>query len=443
MKKFASVFLSIIIVVSAFCGTNITAYAKDPIKTKTVDIDDIEFEENEITIKLDKPSVVYVDFELIVDENGLGNKYYDKLDGTNGIHFYLYNSKFSDDAVCKLPKHYYYSTYWYYSDEVLPAGKYTICIDFLKDNIVADFMKCKYKVYTYSGYSTSVNLPSKQSVEVNQIKEISLKDVKPSNTLSAPIWKVDNKKIAKVVGAEKNKVYIEGVKKGTCYLYATLQNGKKYKCKINVKKPSPKLNKDYAEIPFGDSIKLKMLYSDKKYKWSSSNKSIATVDSKGVVRAKKTGTCTITAKYGKKSYKCKVKVYRMWTDYVATLYDYNTRDNYFSVKFKNYGSKSLTILSDGAYCMDVDYKSYDRDLRLKGNEDIKIKPGETKTVKFYVKGSVTWYDYQDFTIRYYFKYNGAKYLGSVWDEDSVFKRGNSWYNTYYYTNDLYELQSRV
>ena len=43
-------------------------------------------------------------------------------------------------------------------------------------------------------------------------------------------------------------------------------------------------------------------------KWSTSNKKIATVNSKGKVTAKKAGTATITAKSGKKSAKVKVKV---------------------------------------------------------------------------------------------------------------------------------------
>lgn len=44
-------------------------------------------------------------------------------------------------------------------------------------------------------------------------------------------------------------------------------------------------------------------------KWSSSNKKAATVSNKGVVTAKKKGTAVITAKKGKKSVKCKIKVF--------------------------------------------------------------------------------------------------------------------------------------
>ena len=46
----------------------------------------------------------------------------------------------------------------------------------------------------------------------------------------------------------------------------------------------------------------------KKIKWSSSNKKIATVSSKGLVKAKKVGTVTITAKYGSKTRKFSITV---------------------------------------------------------------------------------------------------------------------------------------
>lgn len=48
--------------------------------------------------------------------------------------------------------------------------------------------------------------------------------------------------------------------------------------------------------------------SAKKVKWSSTNRKIATVSAKGVVRAKKTGRCTIKAKTGKSVYVCSISV---------------------------------------------------------------------------------------------------------------------------------------
>lgn len=71
--------------------------------------------------------------------------------------------------------------------------------------------------------------------------------------------------------------------------------------KAEAKKPM--LNKDKATIYYGDTTTLKMLNTKSKTKWTSSNKKVATVSSKGKITAKGLGTATITAKIGKKSYK--------------------------------------------------------------------------------------------------------------------------------------------
>ena len=69
-----------------------------------------------------------------------------------------------------------------------------------------------------------------------------------------------------------------------------------------------RLNKTKLTISVGQKVTLKVKGSRKKAKWSSSNKKVATVSRKGKVRAKKTGKTTITAKVGKKKYRCKITV---------------------------------------------------------------------------------------------------------------------------------------
>lgn len=69
-----------------------------------------------------------------------------------------------------------------------------------------------------------------------------------------------------------------------------------------------KLNKTKATIYVGKTITLKLKNNKKKVKWTTSNKKIATVNKKGKVKGKKAGKVTITAKVGKKKYKCKVTV---------------------------------------------------------------------------------------------------------------------------------------
>lgn len=69
-----------------------------------------------------------------------------------------------------------------------------------------------------------------------------------------------------------------------------------------------RLNKTKLTISVGQKVTLKVKGSRKKAKWSSSNKKVATVSRKGKVRAKKAGKTTITAKVGKKKYRCKITV---------------------------------------------------------------------------------------------------------------------------------------
>ncbi len=69
-----------------------------------------------------------------------------------------------------------------------------------------------------------------------------------------------------------------------------------------------KLNATKLTLKVGDTYKLKVKGTTKTVTWSSGNKSIASVSSKGKVTAKAEGTATITGKVGTKKYTCKVTV---------------------------------------------------------------------------------------------------------------------------------------
>lgn len=78
---------------------------------------------------------------------------------------------------------------------------------------------------------------------------------------------------------------------------------------INVKAATkPKLNKKNTTLIKGQTLVLKVSGTKSKIKWSSSNKTVATVNSTGKVTAKKKGTATITAKIRKKTLSCKITV---------------------------------------------------------------------------------------------------------------------------------------
>ena len=69
-----------------------------------------------------------------------------------------------------------------------------------------------------------------------------------------------------------------------------------------------KINKKSISIFVKKTYKLKVTGTKKTVKWSSSNKNVATVSKKGVVKGIGRGICKIKAKVGKKQYTCKVTV---------------------------------------------------------------------------------------------------------------------------------------
>ena len=114
-------------------------------------------------------------------------------------------------------------------------------------------------------------------------------------------WSSSNKKVATV--SKKGKVTAK--KKGTATITARVGK-KKYRCNVTVKNPT--LSKTNLTLVKGKTFILKVNHAVGKVTWSSSNKKVATVSSKGKVTAKKKGTATITAKASGIKLRCKVTV---------------------------------------------------------------------------------------------------------------------------------------
>lgn len=69
-----------------------------------------------------------------------------------------------------------------------------------------------------------------------------------------------------------------------------------------------RLSKSSATLKEGKTLQLKLRNASSKVTWSSSKRSVATVNSKGKVTARKKGTATITARTGSRTFSCKIKV---------------------------------------------------------------------------------------------------------------------------------------
>ena len=162
------------------------------------------------------------------------------------------------------------------------------------------------------------NLPAKQ-LTLKKGKSFTLKtkvSVSGKKVSKAVTYKTSNKKVATVNAKGK----ITAKKKGTATITIYSKADKKKTCKIKVTVGTPvtkvKLNKTKANLNVGKSLTLKTTLSPKKPSnkgiiWKSSNTKIATITSKGVVKAKKAGTVKITATAkdgsGKKA-TCKITV---------------------------------------------------------------------------------------------------------------------------------------
>lgn len=69
-----------------------------------------------------------------------------------------------------------------------------------------------------------------------------------------------------------------------------------------------KLSNKSLKLTVGSIVTLKVTGTKKKVKWSSNKKLVASVTSKGKVKARKPGKATITARVGDNKYKCKITV---------------------------------------------------------------------------------------------------------------------------------------
>ena len=147
--------------------------------------------------------------------------------------------------------------------------------------------------------------------------KVSVYKTKPSKASKSVKWKSSNKKVATV----SKSGYVTGKKKGTVKITATSKKNKKAKKTIkikvtNLKAKSVTMSKKSMSMFVTKKAALKATvkgsagFYNQGVTWKTSNKRVATVDSKGNVVAKGVGSATITAteRGGSKKATCAVKV---------------------------------------------------------------------------------------------------------------------------------------
>ena len=161
---------------------------------------------------------------------------------------------------------------------------------------------------------------NKTSVTLNNNRTYKLKkSISNKNAVYKAVqWKSTNTKIATV---NSNGV-VKGLKRGSCYVVATAKDGSKKsaKCKVTVRQLVTKLSYNKktqkTSVDVGKTIKFNVVVSpsnanNKGLVFSTSNKKVATVNSKGIIKGLKSGKVVITAKAkdgSKKVVKFNIKV---------------------------------------------------------------------------------------------------------------------------------------
>lgn len=176
-------------------------------------------------------------------------------------------------------------------------------------SVTANAATKKPKKIYLKATSTTVDIKGKVKVSVYKTK--------PSKASKSVKWKSSNKKVATV----SKSGYVTGKKKGTVKITATSKKNKKAKKTIKIKVKDLKaksvtMSKTSAILFPNDKTTLKATvkgsagFYNQGVTWKSSNTSVATVDRKGNVIAKKAGKATITAteKGGSKKATCAVTV---------------------------------------------------------------------------------------------------------------------------------------
>lgn len=249
-----------------------------------------------------------------------------------------------------------------------------------------------------------VGTPLKPTIKVNATKlplkvkqsTKALKVTGLANGDSIVSWKSSNTKIVKV--NQSGKITAQK-KTGKAVITITLASGLQKKVTVTVQKGAVKTTKisglkSKLTVQKGKKFTLKPVVSPitslQKVIYSSSNKKVATVTSKGVITAKKAGTAKITVKSGSKKYVIKITVPKTKTTKIAVA-----KDTVTLKKGKTYTLKPVLTPKNSDEV--ITFKSSDKKIatvsskgkvtaKKKGTAKITVKSGKKSiTVKVTVR----------------------------------------------------------
>lgn len=278
-------------------------------------------------------------------------------------------------------------------------------------SVTANAATKKPKKIYLKATSTTVDIKGKVKVSVYKTK--------PSKASKSVKWKSSNKKVATV----SKSGYVTGKKKGTVKITATSKKNKKAKKTIkikvtNLKAKSVKMSKTSAVLFPNDKTTLKATvkgsagFYNQGVTWKSSNTSVATVNSKGSVTAKKAGKATITAteKGGSKKATCAVTVSGIKVDkanksvsVTATVNNADAQSMHYVV-YKNGGAaKTSYFVTDAtpaelnAALGKISAKAWDTQSKIDTKKD-KVAQAGNKTIDELAQSGVGNKNYTKFDI---------------------------------------------
>ncbi len=187
----------------------------------------------------------------------------------------------------------------------IPVGDHTFKLSFDDGDLILP-LKITDSTAETEPTTAPVTPPKKTSITLSKtsVKLYTTAKYRIKATVNNPVGKTtyssSNKKIATVSASGK----VKALKKGSAYI-TVKNNGTSKKLKVTVKNPS--LKKKSAVIVKNKTVKISVNGSGK-FKFTSTNKKIATVNAKGVVKGKSKGVAYIKVKANGKTLKFKVKV---------------------------------------------------------------------------------------------------------------------------------------